>query len=43
METDKTGDMPNGIAGEMDQGKADPTDVTTALALQFLQSVLPLF
>jgi hypothetical protein len=43
METDKTGDMPNGIAGEMDHGQARPTDMTTALALQLLQSVLPLF
>lgn len=43
MECDRTGNMPNDKAGWMETGKTSTIDPVTATALQFLQSLLPLF
>ena len=40
---DKSGIMPNGRVGEMPNDKAAATDPLQEIALQLLQSVLPLF
>ena len=44
IECDKTGDMPNGVPGDQTNGgRMAVTDPVTEIALQLLQSVLPLF
>lgn len=43
MECGRTGNMPNDKAGEMETDKTSAIDPVTEIALQILQSVLPLF
>jgi hypothetical protein len=43
MECDRTGIMETDKAGDMSAGKARAIDPITEVALQLLQSVLPLF
>jgi hypothetical protein len=43
IECDRTGNMPNERAGIMETDKTNAIDPVTDIALQFLQSVLPLF
>jgi len=43
MENDKTGNPPTGRAGEMECDKTSASNPVTDIALQVLQSALPLF
>jgi hypothetical protein len=43
MPCEKTGDMPNEKTGIMPNEKTTPVDPVTEIALQVLQSMLPLF
>lgn len=43
MPNGRTGDMPFGKAGVMPNDKSSAIDPVTEIALQFLQSLLPLF
>jgi hypothetical protein len=43
MENDRTGNIPCDKAGDMETDKTSASDPMTAMALQLLQSVLPLF
>ncbi len=43
MECDRSGYMPNGKAGIMETDKTSAIDPVTEIALQVLQSLIPLF